>query len=494
MKEVSQMKSLVMILFGTMIFLTAGPVSSAVISFDDIGTGNTEWVPGPPRGYKGFLWEYLQVFDGPVYGDVQAIKESQIASWYSITWSYPSPSYGVCLRDELNKNILRIRSVDGAKFNFVIGKFRSIGYSTAGATFLAFRGYKDGSTIVTHTYASLPSGSWAAITYGDLTDLEKLEISGERVSGINSMWSVDDIELVPAKRGLTVDFDGDTRTDISIYRTSTGAWFFIPSSTNIPSGVGFGGDPSDIPVPGDYDGDEITDYAIYRLDTGAWFIYPSETEVAYGVGFGGDASDKPVPGDYDGDGTTDFAIYRTTTGAWFIYPSSTGASGIYGAGFGGDASDKPVPADYDGDGKTDIAIYRASTGAWFIYPSEAGASGIYGVGFGGNESDKPVPADYDGDGKTDIAIYRTNIGAWFIYPSSTGASGIYGVGFGGDATDKAVPGDYDGDRKADLAIYRANIGSWFIYPSSTGPSGIYGVGFGGDESDVPVITNPGSYM
>jgi len=291
-----------------------------------------------------------------------------------------------------------------------------------------------------------------------------------------------------------IDYDGDGKTSIAVYRSGTGAWYIHPSSGTPDYGVGFGGDTSDKAVPGDYDGDGKTDVAIYRLSTGAWFIHPSSGGADYGVGFGGDASDKPVPGDYDGDRKKDLAIYRTTTGAWFIYPSFAGAAGIYGVGFGGDASDKPVPADYDGDGKTDIAIYRATTGAWFIYPSLTGIAGIYGVGFGGDISDLPVPGDYDGDGKTDVAIYRSNIGAWFIYPSLAGAPGIYGVGFGGDASDKPVPGDYDGDGKTDLAIYRANIGAWFIYPSSTGPSGIYGVGFGGDASDEPVITNPGSYM
>jgi len=77
-------------------------------------------------------------------------------------------------------------------------------------------------------------------------------------------------------------FDEDVKTDIALYRVNTGAWFYIPSSTNTPVGVGFGGDPSDIPVPGDYDGDGKTDFAVYRLTTGAWFIYPSKTEVAYG--------------------------------------------------------------------------------------------------------------------------------------------------------------------------------------------------------------------
>jgi hypothetical protein len=290
----------------------------------------------------------------------------------------------------------------------------------------------------------------------------------------------DDVEVNLLPKSI-VDFDGDSKTDIAVYRSGTGAWYVIPSSGASPYGVGWGGDGTDKSAPGDYDGDGKTDIAVYRAGTGAWYVYPSGGGAPYGFGWGGDTTDKPAPGDYDGDGKTDIAVYRAGTGAWYVIPSGGGAP--YGFGWGGDGTDKPAPGDYDGDGKTDIAVYRSGTGAWYVIPS-SGAS-PYGVGWGGDASDKPAPGDYDGDGKTDIAVYREGTGAWYVYPSGGGSP--YGRGWGGDLSDKPAPGDYDGDGKTDCAVYRANTGAWYVYPSAGGAP--YGLGWGGDATDKPVTMN-----
>ena len=288
------------------------------------------------------------------------------------------------------------------------------------------------------------------------------------VDGNNDGAATCDIGAVEFGAGSAtpIDFDGDGRSDITVYRD--GIWYVIESLDGGQTSVGWGGAPQDIPVPADYDGDGKTDIAVYR--DGIWFIIRSSDGGQTMVGWGGAAHDLPLPADYDGDGKADLAVYRD--GVWFILRSSDG--GQTTVGWGGLPQDLPVPADYDGDGKTDVAVYR--DGTWFIIRSSDGAQ--VSAAWGGVAQDIPVPGDYDGDGKADLAVYRDGI--WFILRSSDGVQTA--VGWGGAPEDKPVPGDYDGDGKTDEAVYRD--GTWFILRSSYGE--VRGTAWGGLPEDIPL--------
>jgi hypothetical protein len=262
------------------------------------------------------------------------------------------------------------------------------------------------------------------------------------------------------------DFDGDMKTDISIYRS--GAWYIFRSSDGGTTVTGWGGLAQDVPVQADYDGDGKVDIAIYR--DGGWFILRSSDGGVTMRGWGGLPQDVPVQADYDGDGKADIAVYRS--GMWFILRSSDG--GVTTTAWGGLPQDVSVQADYDGDGKTDLAVYR--DGLWFIRRSSD--SGQTTVGWGGILADIPVPADYDGDGRADIAVYRN--GGWFILRSSDG--GVTTTGWGGVPQDIPVQADYDGDGKTDIAVYRNGL--WFIVRSSDGLQ--TSIGWGGLAEDVPI--------
>ncbi|MEO6392381.1 MAG: choice-of-anchor V domain-containing protein [Pyrinomonadaceae bacterium] len=266
------------------------------------------------------------------------------------------------------------------------------------------------------------------------------------------------------------DFDGDCRSDVSLFRQTDGGWYTLRSSNGTFQGTGFGA-VGDIITPGDFDGDGTTDIGVYRPANGAWYALNSSNG-AFTVRIFGLNGDSPVVGDFDGDHKSDLAIFRPSEGAWYLIRSSDGQFVAQPFGANGD---QPVPGDYDADGKTDIAVFRPSSGGWFILRS--GTNSVLGVGFGAN-GDRAVEGDYDGDGRTDVAVYRPSSGVWYGLLSSD--SSLY-VRIFGLAADLPAPGDFDGDGKTDVAVLRA--GNWYIQNSGNGS--INSIAFGA-VGDIPV--------
>ena len=110
--------------------------------------------------------------------------------------------------------------------------------------------------------------------------------------------------------------------------------FFIQSSSdNTLTARQFGDFTTDKIVPADYDGDGKTDVAVWRATTGVWYYIKSSDESFSAFQFGA-SGDLPTPGDYDGDGKTDFAVWRTASnesGVFYVQKSLNGFS-VFGWG------------------------------------------------------------------------------------------------------------------------------------------------------------------
>ncbi|MGC2237036.1 MAG: FG-GAP-like repeat-containing protein, partial [Pyrinomonadaceae bacterium] len=65
----------------------------------------------------------------------------------------------------------------------------------------------------------------------------------------------------------------------------------------------------------DFDGDNKTDISIFRPSAGEWWYYRSSDGGNYAAQFG-NSSDKLTPGDFTGDGRADIAVFRPSTGEW----------------------------------------------------------------------------------------------------------------------------------------------------------------------------------
>ncbi len=252
------------------------------------------------------------------------------------------------------------------------------------------------------------------------------------------------------------DYDGDDKTDLSIFRPTPGEWWYQRSSNGVTAAATFGSSTDRI-VPADFTGDNKTDMAFWRPSTGQWFILRSEDFSFYGFPFG-TTGDTPLSGDFDGDGKADPTIFRSSSQTWFIN-KSTGGTDILTFGAAGD---KPVLGDYDGDGKADIAIYRPSAGQWWIRRSSNAT--VFAATFGAS-TDKPVQGYFTADNKTDMAFWRPSTGEWYVLRSEDFS--FYAFPFG-TSTDIPVPGDYDGDDRFDAAVFRPSSATWFVQRTTAG--------------------------
>lgn len=319
-----------------------------------------------------------------------------------------------------------------------------------------------------------PDGSMVAYTCCIFDNTNRLRVSDALGGGAsvrtltpsNTDNGLPDWQPLNALRPTAFDFDGDGRSDVSVFRPSDGVWHLLRSQagyTSVQWGLS-----TDVLTPADYDGDLKTDIAVWRPTDGYFYVLNSFDNTVRAENFGL-SGDIPTGGDWDADGKADPAVYRAGALSYFYYRGSMGnPQGNITFVPWGTNGDKPVVGDYDGDGRADAAVYRG--GNWYILRSSNGQ--LFAANFG-LATDVLTPADYDADGKTDLAVFRDGI--WYQLRSTQGFA-AFQFGLAGDVP---TPADYDGDGRADVAIYRNGI--WWILKSQSGAAEAVSFGLGSDK-------------
>jgi hypothetical protein len=340
----------------------------------------------------------------------------------------------------------------------------------------------------------------------DHTDHIHFSFSWAGANQQTSWWSGQQLHnFAGAQRG---DFNADGKDDIMIFRPSNGTWYARYTGID-PNNGGQAilstnwGEPGDIPLLGDFNADGKSDIMIFRPSTGLWVtrytgIDPnSGGQLTLSASWGG-AGDIPLTGDFNADGKDDIMIFRPSNGTWYArytgLDPNNGGQAILSTNWGG-AGDWPLAGDFNADGKADIAIFRPSNGTWYVrytgLDPNSGGQAILSTSWG-EPGDFPMHGDFNADGKDDIMIFRPSTGLWVtrytgIDPNSGGQLTL-SAAWGG-ISDWPMAGDYNADGKADILIFRPSNGTWYtrytgIDPNNGGQA-ILSANWGG-PGDIPL--------
>jgi len=291
------------------------------------------------------------------------------------------------------------------------------------------------------------------------------------------------------------DIDGDLRAELTVWRPSTGMWYWLRSSLGYNASragqVVFGG-LGDTPLLGDMDGDGRADLVVWRGSTGTFYWARSSSgNASVGTAQLGSQTvgDVPMLADMDSDGRADLVVWRATTGVWYWLTSASGYSALASVPFGG-VGDVPLLADMDGDGRADPVVWRGSTGTFYWLTSTSGYSSMVTKQWGVKSAgDMPLVGDVDGDGKGDLVVWRGPTGRWYCLTSTSGynPSAAMERSWGSQSTgDVPSLADRDGDGKADITVWRSSTGTWYWLLSSTGFASGLAIQWG-IPTDVPIL-------
>ncbi len=275
---------------------------------------------------------------------------------------------------------------------------------------------------------------------------------------------------------VTGDFNGDGKTDVAGFDTTTGQWLVGTSSGSAFPSTVWATWSSSVPWvvrTGDFNGDGKTDIAGFDPLTGQWWVGLSTgTSFKTTLWTTWNSSLTWVDinvADFNHDGKSDIIGRALSLGQWWVGLSSgSGFSNTLWATWSTGVTWVDVHVgDFNGDGLPDIAGRALSLGQWWV-GINTGAGGFTSSlwatwGTGVTWVDVNV-GDFNGDGKTDIAGRALSLGQWWVGVSNgvkftttlwdTWSTSVTWIG--------VSVGDFNGDGKADIAGRDASTGDWWV--------------------------------
>ena len=258
------------------------------------------------------------------------------------------------------------------------------------------------------------------------TELYSMAIDGSnQVRMTNNPFT----DIAPSVQSL---FDVET---VGVYRPSTGQWIFMTENETgeLAFSVNFGGQPGDLPVTGNWDGDTRTDIGVFRNGTfhlallkaaGGHMLIQELAPIPWGQ-----AGDLPVGGDWNGDGKDDVGVFRPgATGRFLlrqplrIFPSNQILIFTISFDFG-TTGDLPVAGDWNGNKVDTPGVYRGGEQGTFLltnaFTNNVDTSFIFG-----GPGDRPTAGDWVGAGKDGVGLFLTSFGTMILAADAQSKAGI----------------------------------------------------------------------